>query len=90
MKNGKRISEKVMEKPSGPKSAWWTTWWNRVEKEAEKDRILARTTRKITAFTKITSREEKMFPNRVFLTGGRSGDFFKKCHPDKDRNIDTK
>jgi hypothetical protein len=40
----------------------------RVEKEAENDRILARTTTKLTAFVRTTSREEKMFPNRVFLT----------------------
>ena len=61
-----------------------------MEKEAENDRILARTTTKMTAFVRTTSREEKMFPNRVFLTGGRSGEVIKEHPPDKnDKKIDT-
>ena len=74
LKDGKRSLDKVKEKPSGPNLAWWTTWWNRVGKEADKEMLLARTTTKITAFAQITSREEKMFPKKVFLTGSRSGD----------------
>ena len=76
-------------KPSGPNLTWWTSWWNRVEREAENDRIMARTTTKITTFARTKSREGKMFPNRVFLTGGRSGDVIKECHSEKNfRKID--
>jgi hypothetical protein len=90
LKDGKRSLDKGKEKPSGPNLAWWTTWWNRVEKEADKERILARTTTKITAFARITSREEKMFPKKVFLTDSRSGDVIHERHSDKnDRKIDT-
>ena len=85
LKDGKKEKRKL----SGPNLTWWTSWWNRVEKEAEKDRKLARTTTKITAFTQTTSREVKMFPNRVFLTGGR-GDVIKERHSEKNfKKIDT-
>ena len=58
-----------------------------MDKEAEKERILARTTTKITAFARITSREEKMFPEKVFLTGSRPGDVIQERHPDKNDRL---
>ena len=86
------INMRTIIKPSRLKSSFlqflssiWTTWWNKVEKDAEKDRILGRTTTKITAFTQITSREENIFPNRVFLTGGKSCE--KLTNPNQNQHI---
>ena len=61
-----------------------------IEKEAQKDRILARTTTKITAYTQIISREEKMNPSGKFLTGKRTAGMIKERHPvEQERKIDT-
>ena len=50
---------------------------------------MTRTTAK-TTFARTKSREGKMFPNRVFRTGGSSGDVIKECHSEKNfRKIDT-
>ena len=73
LKDGKKRTARMT--PPGPNIAWWTTWWTRMEREAENARKLARTTTKITRFS-------KLFPDRVFLMGSRSGDVIKERHPE--------